>query len=91
MPHCHSPEGEWSVTFDCQLWQNAVFVHIAPTEGEDMEGRREWGVSPHTAKGKIATHWTLEEGRGDITGGERHEHRHSIYVYRLQTKSSLVN
>ena len=91
MAHCHFPEGEWSVTVYCPLRQNAVFVHIAPTEGEGKAGRREWGVSPHTAKGKIATHWTLEEGRGDITGGERHEHRHSIYVYRLQTKSSLVS
>ena len=60
MTHCHFSEGEWSVTVYCPLRQNAVFAHIAPTEGEGMEGRREWGVSPHTVKGKIATHWTAK-------------------------------
>ena len=56
MAHCHFPEGEWSATVYCP-----VFVHNAPTEGEDMESeRREWGVSPHAAKGK-----------GDITRRER--------------------
>ena len=65
MTHCHFPEGEWSVTVYCLLRQNAVLAHIAPTEGEDMEGRREWGVSPHTAKGD----GTSQEGRGDTTDG----------------------
>ena len=79
MTHCHFPKGEWSVTVN---WP--VFVHTAPTEGEDMEGRREWGVSPHTAKGE----GTSQEVRGDTTegattGGERddniHENRGCYY------------
>ena len=69
MTHCHFPEGEWSVTVYCPLRQNAVFAHIAPTEGEDKEGRREWGVSPHTAKGN---------------SDKIHETRHSIYIYLKQ-------
>ena len=85
MTHCHFPEGEWSVTVYCP-----VFVHNAPTEGEDKEGRREWGVSPHTAKGKVATHWTLEEGRGD----KIHENRHSIcrldIQYKRQTNQGIL-
>ena len=60
MTHCHFPEGEWSVTVYCPLRQNVVFAHIAPTEGEDKEGGREGGVSPHTVKGTIATHWTAK-------------------------------
>ena len=40
MTHCHFP------SVYCP-----VFVHTAPTEGEGKEGRREWGVSLHTAKG----------------------------------------
>ena len=61
MAHCHFPEGEWSATAYCP-----VFVHIAPTEGEDMESeRRECGVSPHAAKGN----GTSQAGRGDTTEG----------------------
>ena len=57
---------------------------IMPLQRERTWRGGEWGVSPHTVREKyaIATHWTLEEGRGDITGGERgdkiHENRHSI-------------
>ena len=53
MTYCHFPEREWSVTVYCPLWQNAVFGHIARTEGKDMEGRREWGVSLHTVKENV--------------------------------------
>ena len=89
MTHCHFPEGEWSVTVYCPLRQNAVFAHIAPTEGEDMEGRREWGVSPHTVKGD----GTSQEVRGDTTegattGGERDDNVHvNRTQYRLHTNS----
>ena len=64
MTHCHFPEGEWSVTVYCPLRQNAVFAHIAPTEGEDMEGRREWGVSTHTTKGKYVIAIDIRERCG---------------------------
>ena len=85
MTHCHFPEGEWSATVYCP-----VFVHIAPTEGEDTESeRRECGVSPHTAKGN----GTLQAGRGDTTegattGGERDDNIHENRTqYRLHTNS----
>ena len=77
------------MTANCPLRQNAVFVHIAPTEGEDEEGRREWGVSPHTAKGD----GTSQEGRGyttegATTGGERDDNIHENRTqYRLHTNS----
>ena len=91
MTHCHFPKGEWSVTVYCPLRQNAVFAHIAPTEGEDMEERREWGVSPHAAK----RDGTSQEGRGDTTegattGGERDDNIHENRTqYRLETNSGL--
>ena len=84
MTHYHFLKGEWSATVYCP-----VFAHIAPTEGEDMEGRREWGVSPHTAKGD----GTSQEGRGDstegaTTGGERDDNIHENRTqYRFQTES----
>ena len=77
------------MTVYCSLRQNAVFAHTAPTEGEGKEGRREWGVSPHTAKGNE----TSQEGTGDTTegattGGERDDNIHENRTqYRIQTHS----
>ena len=73
MTHCHFPEGEWSVTVNCPLRQNAVFAHIAPTEGEGMEGsevchcilQREMG---HHKNGEVIRQRVLlQEGREMIT------------------------
>ena len=61
------------MTVYCPLRQNAVFAHIAPTEGEDMEGseachhilQREMG---HHKKGKVIRQRVLlQEGREMIT------------------------
>ena len=84
MTHCHFPKGEWLVTVNCP-----VFAHIAPTEGEGKEGRREWGVSPHTVKGE----GTSQEGRGDTaegatTGGERDDNIHENRTQNLRPDPS---
>ena len=63
---------------------------ILPLQRErTRRGGREWGVSPHTAKGD----GTSQEGRGDMkegatTGGDRDDNIHENRTqYRLHTNS----
>ena len=72
------------MTVYCPLRQNAVFAHIAPTEGEGKEGRREWGVSPHTAKGN----GTSQEVRGDTTEGATIEGEREMITF-MRTEHSI--